>query len=481
MEDARRRNDTRTVYQCVGRLSGKSQNKAVNVRDSNGNLITNKTDKLNRWREHFSGFLNKTLTDPTKRNRLRNSNIRHPLMDLSDEPPSKNEIYDALKKMKKYKAPGYYNITAELLQYGGDLLINELEILYKQIWKEEKIPEIWRRGTIIIVPKTGDLSVCSNNRGITLLSVSLKLLKRIIIARISPDLEKILRSNQAGFRKGRSCGEQIFVVRQLFERCREYSNHPLYACFVDYKAAFDSVDRTILWEALDRYGIPPKYVTLLKEGYNNFSASVQVDGTLTDWFDVEGGVKQGDVPSPMLFNVIVDLVAILSFDDPNNILGVMINALGDYLTDREFADDNFTVSENGDNLQKLIIYNLVYYSEGANLSINTNKTKVMSNRQANISVNGNVLEQVSHYKYLGSFVNSDSNHDKELNVRIGKAWGQYNKLSKVWSSKASIRTKIRIYQSCIRSMLTYACETWALTSKQEKNGCYRSQNHEENP
>ena len=102
MEDARRRNDTRTVYQCVGRLSGKSQNKAVNVRDSNGNLITNKTDKLNRWREHFSGFLNKTLTDPTKRNRLRNSNIRHPLMDLSDEPPSKNEIYDALKKMKKY-------------------------------------------------------------------------------------------------------------------------------------------------------------------------------------------------------------------------------------------------------------------------------------------------------------------------------------------------------------------------------------------
>ena len=236
---------------------------------------------------------------------------------------------------------------------------------------------------------------------------------------------------------------------------------------MDYKAAFDSVDRTILWETLESYGIPTKYINLIKEGYNGFTSSVMVDGMLTDPFEVEGGVKQGDVPSPTLFNIIVDHVATKSFDDANSSLGIFISALGDYLTDREFADDNITVSDSEKKLQELID-NLVYYSEGANLTVNTSKTKTMSNRTVRISINGNDLEQVPYYKYLGSYVNPDNSLDKEMNVRIGKAWGQFNKLSKVWNSKASIRTKMRIYQTSVRPTMTYACETWALTSKQEK-------------
>ena len=110
----------------------------------------------------------------------------------------------------------------------------------------------------------------------------------------------------------------------------------------------------------------------------------------------------------------------------------------------------------------------MYYSEGANLTINASKTKVMANRPTNIKVNNTILEQVPCYKYLGSYVNPENTLDKEINVRIGRAWGQYNKLKKVWNSKASIRTKMRIYQTSVRSTLTYACETWALTSKQEK-------------
>ena len=60
---------------------------------------------------------------------------------------------------------------------------------------------------------------------------------------------------------------------------------------MDYKAAFDSVDRTILWEAMALYGIPDKYINLIKKGYNGFTAQVNVGGTLTDPFEVEGGVK----------------------------------------------------------------------------------------------------------------------------------------------------------------------------------------------
>ena len=469
MEDARQRNDTRTVYQCIGRISGKGQKSAVNVKNEGGKLLTSKMDKLKRWKDYFSGLLNKTLTDPEKRERLRNTNIQHPPMALSEEPPSREEIDLAISKMKKYKAPGPDNIQAELIRYGGVTLLDELVHLYQRIWEEEKIPDEWRKGIITIVPKAGDLSVCSNNRGITLLSVALKILNRVLISRITPGLEQILRDNQAGFRHGRSCCEQIFVVRQLFERCKEFSSHPIFACFVDYKAAFDSVDRTILWEALALYGIPVKYVNLIKEGYDGFTAQVNVGGSLTDPFVVEGGVKQGDVPSPTLFNIMIDLVATLSYDSPESeSLGMFISSMEGFLTDREFADDNITVAESEEKLQKLID-NLIYFSDGANLSVNTLKTKIMSNRSdANIVVNGTPLEVVPHYKYLGSYVNPESTLDKELNVRIGKAWGQFNKLEKVWNSGASITTKMRIYQTSIRSTMTYACETWALSAKQEK-------------
>ena len=84
---------------------------------------------------------------------------------------------------------------------------------------------------------------------------------------------------------------------------------------------------------------------VIKELLRRATASVMVDGTLIDPVDVERGVKQGDVPSPTHFNVIIDHLAMQSFDNSNSSLGIFISALGDYLTDREFADDNITVSD----------------------------------------------------------------------------------------------------------------------------------------
>lgn len=282
-------------------------------------------------------------------------------MDLPDKPPSRDEIDLAISKMKKYKAPGPDNIKAELIRYGGVTLLDELEHLYKQIWEEEKLPEGWKKGIITIVPKSGDLSVCSNNRGITLLSVALKILNIIIVSRELPlDLSRFSGTTR------RASGMADLALNRFvsLKGVSEFSNHAIFACFVDYKAAFDSVDRTILWEALSLYGIPTKYINLIKEGYNGFTAQVNVGGTLTDPFDVEGGVKQGDVPSPTLFNIMIDLVATMSYDSPdNNSLGMFISSLDGFLTDREFADDGFTVTDSEEKLQKLID-NIIYYSEG---------------------------------------------------------------------------------------------------------------------
>lgn len=81
--------------------------------------------------------------------------------------------------------------------------------------------EDWKTGLIIPIPEKGDLSDCVNWRGITLLSITRKVFCRIMLNRISVTVEEKIRKEQAGFRKGRSCIDHIFVVRQILEHSTE--------------------------------------------------------------------------------------------------------------------------------------------------------------------------------------------------------------------------------------------------------------------
>ena len=92
-----------------------------------------------------------------------------------------------------------------------------------------------------------------------------------------------LRKEQAGFRKGRGTTEQIFILRNIIEQSIEWNNG-LYCIFVDYEKAFDSVNRAVLWNILRSYGIPEKFINLIKAFYANCEAAVQHNGKLSEWF-----------------------------------------------------------------------------------------------------------------------------------------------------------------------------------------------------
>ena len=106
-------------------------------------------------------------------------------------------------------------------------------------------PEALSRSTIIPLPKEGDLSLPSNYRGITLSALAAKLYNTMLLNRISPHLDPILRRNQNGFRKGRSTTPRMQALRRLIEGLR-ISNKQAYIVFVDFWEAFDSVS----WKAM---------------------------------------------------------------------------------------------------------------------------------------------------------------------------------------------------------------------------------------
>ena len=100
--------------------------------------------------------------------------------------------------------------------------------------------------------------------------------------------------------------------------------------------------------------------------------------------------------------------------------------------------------------------------------------RAKSRFQEPVTVEGKPLEEVKHFKYLGSFNSSDSNIEKEVSTRIGLAAQAFKKLNNIWkSSTIEFKTKLRIYQSNVRSTLLYASETWRTKKKLESKlrGC----------
>ena len=176
------------------------------------------------------------------------------------------------------------------MKTGGEVVHRRLHSLIVKIWKDGAIPEDWRKSELVVLYKKGDTKECKNYRGISLLSVAEKAFARIILTRMQKAVDKRLRENQAGFREGRGCVDQIFSLKILMEKCLEYQI-PGVVIFVDFKAAFDSVHRPSLWKILHEYCIPEKIVNIIRGTYSNCQARVRVGGEVTDWFCIETGVR----------------------------------------------------------------------------------------------------------------------------------------------------------------------------------------------
>ena len=123
--------------------------------------------------------------------------------------------------------------------------------------------------------------------------------------RVRDHVDPVLRNNQSGFRSGRSCSKQIHILRKIIEAFGNYQL-PLTVTFIDFKKAFDSINRNVMFAFLRHYGIPEVIVKAISVLYDNSKSAVMVDGTISESFLVTTGVLQGDVLAPFLFIMLMD-------------------------------------------------------------------------------------------------------------------------------------------------------------------------------
>ena len=136
------------------------------VKDKNGSVLMGADKQLGRRAEHFEELLNRPAPANTP-------DIPAAEEDLPIDcgKPTREEIRKAIKQLKNGKAAGTDEIPAETLNVDPEMLAEMLYGSFEKIWEEEEIPSEWKEGLLIKIPKKGDLGLCSNYRGITLLSV----------------------------------------------------------------------------------------------------------------------------------------------------------------------------------------------------------------------------------------------------------------------------------------------------------------------
>ena len=167
-------------------------------------------------------------------------------------------------------------------------------------------PQLWSVGYISPVFKAGDMGDPNNYRRITVYSCLGKFFTLIINDRLTKYLDEhnIIHNNQIGFRKGYRTSDHVFVLKSLIDLYTK-NDKKVYACFVDFQKAYDTIWRNGLFYKLMKYGFSQKIIFLLKSMYDRVVSAVKVKSGLTATFTPLVGVQQGCNLSPTLLIIIL--------------------------------------------------------------------------------------------------------------------------------------------------------------------------------
>ena len=136
-----------------------------------------------------------------------------------------------------------------------------------------------------------------------------------------------------------------------------------------------------------------------------------------------------------------------------------------------FADDIDMMGGTNNELQDLTT-KLANRSSAYGMEISAEKSKTMVNTtediNTNITMNGEPLEEVNQFKYLGATLSKDGSSTAEIGIRIAQATSAMARLERVWKSKISFPTKYKLFRSLVVSILLYGCESWTLMADTEK-------------
>lgn len=389
------------------------------------------------------------------------------------------EIVSALDKVANGKAAGVDGIPMEFLKHavivtpgeGGAntrqyILRHHITFLFNKVLAEG-YPVEWATGALVPVPKPkGNPESQDDYRGIAVGSAISKLFSIVLLQRLDKWAEdnNLRAAGQAGFRAERGTPDNAFVLNHVLEKYRSLKK-PVYAAFIDFRKAYDCIDRDVLWQSLQSLGLHGRMLDNLKAIYKDVNVRVRMGSDLGEAFPSFLGVKQGDPLSPLLFGLLIDrfekFVALKLPDVGVRLRDIILKVL-------LYADDLVLLAESPSDLQ-LLLDALLCFSKLNGLTVNIKKSEVVvlnkkycRHENIHLVYDNLVLEVKSFFIYLGMMFDEYDGMKKAgrrgMNKGRAALFAMMRRTYELEMNNVYIRC--HLFDSLVKPILSYGCEVW---------------------
>ena len=385
------------------------------------------------------------------------------------------KIVTAIESLPKGKASGINGMINEALQAAPEILTEALMPIFEWCWKFAIIPDSWKCSRLQPVPKKGDLSVIKNYRPISLTEALRKLFEIMMMPLVVGAAEP-LSIEQGGFRLSRGTMDQVAVLQEWISR-RKALGQGRSMAFLDIKAAYDQVDRKVLWQKCLAKGMDSHIIDLMKALFEGNSAVVGIGGSQSGTFQMNSGVLQGSPLSPILYSIFIDDI-VTAINEASSRTGMTIG--GHQLNCLLYADDIVLLGCSVSHLKRMLEA-CEFHSIQNRYRFGVPKCElVCSERTTDIKLYGDSLDQSPTFTYLGTIFGADGiiwkDHITRMGAKALKAAGSLNSLG-CNNGGFTIRTSLELYRSMIRPILEYglAISPKSVTKEIQKlsNKCQR--------
>ena len=434
-----------------------------------GKTITSDKRKADIFQQHYASVSRLKFSRQERRSvnmklkKLLRSRCEGPV-ESSCRDFSMYELEQAIQSMRKKGAAGPDDIPPSFLKALGPHGRQELLDIINQSWRSAECPQAWLNAIIIPLLKLKKpASDLASYRPISLTSCIAKVMERMVANRLYHLAETSgwIHPSQAGFRKGRSCEDQITrVVQRISDGFNAKPMQRSVMVLLDFSKAYDTVWREKLLLTMAEMGVPLHLIRWLRSFLSNRQARVRFNGVLSLWMAMRQGLPQGSVLAPLLFVFYINTLAkILPIENLNSL----------------FADDVQILASDADRLvataNAQAAVNVVYrWSREWKLNLNASKSEVAyftnwtgeSSWNPDIIINGAPIAYSPTPRLLGVTLDRYLTFAQHVENVCKAATSSCRMLSALSHSKWGWKKQylVKIYHSVIKSKLGYSGAAW---------------------
>lgn len=475
------KHDGKKLWSTLNDIMGRNSSPTPSFIEVEGSFITKPVEIANYFNDYFMNKVCKLRQEMSSPNDeslysciqnkiMHDKNCNFEFCEVTVE-----EVKKLIMSIHNEKPPGIDNLDGKLLKIVADHIAIPVSHIFNQSLNSNRFPQVWKEAKVIPLPKNPRAAFTgSNSRPISLLPVLSKLLEKIVFNQIQSyfALNNLTSNYQHAYREGHSTSTALTQMTDDWQTDIDQQNM-IGAVLLDFSAAFDVIDHSILLNKLRCYGFATSAIAWIESYLTKRTQKVFFNGCLSNAQQMQCGIPQGSSLGPLLFSIFTN-------DLPQVCKSACVCMYADDSTLYKSAQ---TMAEITSVLNKEL--QLVYeWITNNKMVLNISKTKsivfgtkysLRSKPQLNLSLNNVAVEQVQEIKLLGVTLDSILSWSEHIDLLVQKMGRNISVVRRCSPFLTPQLTK-QVLQTLVLSHLDYCSVVWSGTTKTNLQKLQRVQN-----